>query len=345
MSASDPSPVVEGVALPVIGRMEAIQLSSPPRSGQLSPESHRTIAFEDLGDSSVALSPDRVRAGQSQEATEDGSLFDLSPLSPGILMRPSGAAGQHPDAGVLLPSALDGLDDSVLGDPIAYAQCEQIPGSDTPLTLPVYTLLSGLLYMPGQSSVQTVLASGVSSRPEGWSSATAQCVSLAREGPSGASAPPMDTEDSLLVTTGLPGCPYRFTSHSGPAISDMNPAFGSWSLSVRRGRLASCTVRRRFRWIVWERSRRQQSTCRGTWALCCPICRFCRSSLHRMSSEMLSISMGWVVFPAEEIADLSPAPGATWAATYMAAMGLWRSQTGLGDPGPVPASFGDACMN
>ena len=29
-----------------------IQLSSPPRSGQLSPESPRTIAFEDVGDSS-----------------------------------------------------------------------------------------------------------------------------------------------------------------------------------------------------------------------------------------------------------------------------------------------------
>ena len=80
--------------------------------------------------------------------------------------------------------------------------------------------------MPGQSSVQTVLASGVSSRPEGWSSATAQNAGMAREGPSGASAPPMDTEDSLLVTTGLPGCPYRFAPYSGPAVSDMNPAFG-----------------------------------------------------------------------------------------------------------------------
>ena len=30
-----------------------------------------------------------------------------------------------------LPSALDSFSDSVLGDPIAFAQCAQIPGSDT----------------------------------------------------------------------------------------------------------------------------------------------------------------------------------------------------------------------
>ena len=48
---------------PVVGRVETIQLSSPPRSGQLSPESPQTIAFEDVGDSSVPLSPNRVQAG------------------------------------------------------------------------------------------------------------------------------------------------------------------------------------------------------------------------------------------------------------------------------------------
>ena len=76
----------------------------------------------------VLLSHNHVQAGQSQEVTEDVSLFNLSPLSPGFLMCPSGAAGQHPEAGVLLPSAFGDLDDSVLGDPITYAQREQIPG-------------------------------------------------------------------------------------------------------------------------------------------------------------------------------------------------------------------------
>ena len=141
-------------------------------------------------------------------------------------MRPSGAAGQHPEAGLPLPLALDSFSDPVLGDPIAFAQCALIPVSDTPLTLPVYTMPSGLAYMLGQSSVQTVLASGASPRPEGWSSDTAQIADIAREGPFDAFASPMDTEDSPLVTTRLPGCPYRITSYNGPAISDMNPAFG-----------------------------------------------------------------------------------------------------------------------
>ena len=69
------------------------------------------------------------------------------------------------------------------------------------------------------------------------------------------------------------------------------------------------------------------------------------TSLHRMSSEMMSIGMGRVAFPAEEIADLSTAPRAPRAAKYMAAMGLWRPQSGPGDPGPMPASSCNACMN
>ena len=36
----------------------------------------------------------------------------------------------------------------------------------------------------------------------------------------------MDIEDDPLLATGLPGCPYRFTSYSGPAFLDGNLAFG-----------------------------------------------------------------------------------------------------------------------
>ena len=64
----------------------------------------------------------------------------------------------------------------------------------------------------------------------------------------------------------------------------------------------------------------------------------------RMSSEMMSIGIGRVVFPADEIADLSTAPRAPRAAQYMAAMGLWRPQMGPGDPGPVPSSSCSSCM-
>ena len=54
------------------------------------------------------------------------------------------------------------------------------------------------------------------------------------------------------------------------------------------------------------------------------------TSLHQMSSEMLNLGMGRVVFPSE--------------AQYMAAMGLWLPQTGPGNPGPVPGSSCNACM-
>ena len=72
-----------------MGRVETIQLSSPPMSGQLSPGSPRMVAFEDLGESSVPLSPNGVQAGRSQEVPEDGSLFNMSSASPGFLMCPS----------------------------------------------------------------------------------------------------------------------------------------------------------------------------------------------------------------------------------------------------------------
>ena len=66
--------------------------------------------------------------------------------------------------------------------------------------------------------------------------------------------------------------------------------------------------------------------------------------LHMMSCEMMTLGMGHVVFPLKEIVDLSTAPRVPWAAKGMAAMGLWRPQTGPGDPGPVPASSCNACM-
>ena len=62
---------------------------------------------------------------------------------------------------------------------------------------------------------------------------------ITREGPFDAVASPMDTDDSPLVTAGLPGCPYRITSYTRPAPSNMNPAFGlqfhhPWFLDSRR---------------------------------------------------------------------------------------------------------------
>ena len=64
-----------------------------------------------------------------------------------------------------------------------------------------------------------------------------------------------------------------------------------------------------------------------------------------MSSEVLSLALGQVVFPSSEVAALSPAPRAPRAAHYMSAMGLWRPLVGPGDPGPLPTSSCNSCMN
>ena len=57
------------------------------------------------------------------------------------------------------------------------------------------------------------------------------------------------------------------------------------------------------------------------------------TAFHRMSSEMMSIGVGHVVFPTEDVAKLS-----------MTEMGLWRPPSGPGAPGPVPTSSCASCM-
>ena len=185
--------------------------SSLPLSGQSATHSSEMIAWGDAGDSSVPLSPNRVQEGRSQDVPEEGSLFHVSLVSPGFLTRPSRDAPQFPLEGVLLPTTINDFSDSDLGAPMAYAQCELFPGSDAPMSLPVFSVPSGFSARPDQSSVQTVLALGTSSHPDGGSSAV---------------APPMDMEDSSLLETGLPGCLLRYTLYSGLPFADGNPAFG-----------------------------------------------------------------------------------------------------------------------
>ena len=67
-------------------------------------------------------------------------------------------------------------------------------------------------------------------------------------------------------------------------------------------------------------------------------------SLSRMSSDMMDLGIGQMVFPHDEVASLSPAPRAARPARYMLAMGLWHPQMGQADPGPVLASTCHSCM-
>ena len=140
----------------------------------------------------------------------------------------------HAVACLPFPQTVESFSNPVLGDPIAFAQCAPVPGSDTPMTLPVYTLPSGLALMPGQS-VLAVMASAVSSRPEGWSSGMPQTFDVSREGPFDAYASPMDTEDS----------PYR-----GARVCSAVVSFpGVVGTTVRRGGCSgSCGQSTAGRW-------------------------------------------------------------------------------------------------
>ena len=101
-----------------------------------------------------------MREGQSQSEPDEGSLFNVSPLSPELVVHPGGAT--QPE-GMLLPTMLDDFNDSVLGDRISYARIDQLPGSESPLSLPVYAWPPRPALMM-DAVIQTVLAPRKSER-------------------------------------------------------------------------------------------------------------------------------------------------------------------------------------
>ena len=192
---------------------------------------------------------------------------------------------------------LDDFNISVVCEPITYARCEQIPGSDSQPSLPVYALPSGSALLPGQSLVQTLSASGTSSRTGVGSSAV---------------APPMDMEDCLLLETGLPGCPYRFAEGSGHPFSDGNPAFGlqlhhpQFLEFVGAPESARLLCRSPTFWV--DQLGRQQAMAAavnlkrdaGIMLSNRQVLSQFATSLHRMSSEMMVLGIGQMVFPQAE---------------------------------------------
>ena len=175
----------------------------------------------------MAISPNRVCLDNSPDLLDAEPVFEVSPDTSGFLMRPSGAAVQAPVSCLPLQPGSESDCAPVIGEPVACTLSGLIPGSDAPpLTFPIYPLPSGLALLPVPPSAQTVLASAVSSRPDGWSSGVPRTYDVSREGPFDAYCSPMDTGDSPLVATGLPGCPYQITSYTDLAVAYTNPAYG-----------------------------------------------------------------------------------------------------------------------
>ena len=198
----------------------------PIGSESLLPGSPEVTVFEDQDALSCLLSPNRVREGHSQDMPAEGSIFDVSPDLPGFNMRPAGGGMQQPEIKQPPPSNYVSYNDPFFGAPITFAQCHNTPGTDTPTTVPIYNLPKDSNIGSDQSAVPTVFASGVSPDSIPWSTAEDIIRDIVREGPFDAGATPMETEDSPLISTAMPGCPYRMTSYTGTALVDADTAYG-----------------------------------------------------------------------------------------------------------------------
>ena len=137
----------------------------------LLPRSPEVTVFEDQDALSCPLSPKRVRQGHSQDMPAEGSIFDVSPDLPGFNMRPAGGGMQQPEITQPPPSNYVSFNDPFFGAPIAFAQCHNTPGTDTPTTVPIYNLPKDSNIGSDQSAAPTVFASGVSPDSIPWSTA------------------------------------------------------------------------------------------------------------------------------------------------------------------------------
>ena len=355
----------DGEAMPLIIIDNNSEMLAPTKtderlladSDNLLPKSHKMNSSGDQGVLSAPISPNRVRKGHSQDMPAEGSLFDVSPDIPGFHMRPAGGGVQQADTTQPPPPNYIGFNNPFFGSPIAFAQCQSTSGMDTTTTLPIYSIPKDSSIGIDQSAVPTVYASGVSPDAIPWSTAEDIIRDIVREGPFDVDTTPMDTEDSPLINTSMPGCPYRMTSYTGTATVDADTRYG---LQLHHPRFLEFIGAPESARLLnqspsfWVDRLAQESAMAaavnlqrdaGFMMSNLQILGQFVTSLHRMSAEMLSIGVDHVVFPVEEVDKLSVMPRAQRAAKYMTAMGLWRPPSGPGAAGPLPASTCTSCMN
>ena len=123
----------------------------------------------------------------------------MSPISPIIPNREKEMP--KPD-GRLLPTLSDEFNDSVLGKPISYARLEQAPGSESPLSLPVYAWPPRAT-MRMDPIIQTVLSPP---KRDTLPTGTTWVV------------PPSVAENARMTDSGIPGCLYRFLESDEPGL-------------------------------------------------------------------------------------------------------------------------------
>ena len=161
------------------------------------------------------------------------------------------------------------------------------------------------------------------------------------KGPFDPDTTPMDTDDSPLINASMPGCPFRMTSYTGPAMRRMSDT--SFGLQLHHPRFLEFIGAPESARLLnqspsfWVDRLGQDSAMAAAMNLQrdagymmtnLQILEQFVMSLHRMSAEMLSIGVNHAVFPVEEVDRLSVIPRAQRAAKYMSAMGLWRPPSG-----------------
>ena len=268
-----------------------------------SPSPSPTLPWSTAEDSSAPFSPNRVREGHYQD------------------VRPTREGEAAPSEGVLLPTMLADFDDSVLGDPISYVRFEQFPGSESPLSLPVYAWPPSSAFLMDSAVVRTVLTPGKSERR------TAE-ISVAD--------PPAAAGEDRLLETGQPGCPYRFLESGELPFTDGNPAYG---LQLHHPRFLELVGAPESACLLdcppsfWVEHFGKEPT----MAVAINLQRLIASgvmlsnlqilsqfvmAMNRMSFSMMALGLGRSLFPKAEVKDLAPAPHAVQAGSYMSAMGL-----------------------
>ena len=116
--AFDTSKPAVAMPAPVVGQPEPKAKDFPtlrlpesldllPSFGLSSSSSSPTLSWGTAEDSSPTFSPNRVREGDSPDVPDEGSLFNVSPLSPGLVVRPTRGSGAAPSEGVILPTMLE----------------------------------------------------------------------------------------------------------------------------------------------------------------------------------------------------------------------------------------------
>ena len=340
--AVDLTPDDRVVDLPPEGCVEAISTVMLQGSARMSPCSPPVYSLDQSVVSSMVISPNRVSLDTSPDIPDAEPVFEVSPDTSGYFGI-SDATVIRCCAGTSKLGS-DSYSELMLGDPVAFTLSGPIPGLDAPpMTFPVYPLPSGLALLPGQSSVQMILASAVSSRPDGWSTGVPRTYDVSREGPFDAYCLPMDTGDSPLVATGL-------------QIADTNPAYAmqlhhpQFLEFIRAPESARLLYHSPAFWV--QRMGEEDAVAAAinlqrdarVMLLNLQILSQFVTSLHQMSTEMLNLRIGHVVFPRRRSRLCLRRRGRLGRHSIWLRC-LWRPQTGPGDPGPVPALSCNACMN